>query len=752
MDSNAVLESVEYTRCRSPKLQNFQVAEAVSISALTPGWFQPFAIKDLYPRTIVRLADGGLYDNYGLSTLYRDGADFIIASDGSSKLQGLAHTQTHTHTCAHAHSLMHTDVRAAPGDAWNVLSRCLDLDSNRNFQRVTRELQERAERNGATQMCFVYLQQHHDLLGAKLKHRATVYHPTVSPVSIADRNATRASKPMPKITNDGLRRRTAANANAETEREGKGDRDGDRKRKTKTDAKTDGKKACTTQPAAKQAKSTSTATAKPKEEPVLAGYHLRPMTLISGPITRPELHTPAPGFAHSMTTQIPGSPQSQSQSHGHRHKHKPHAQTGQTALPAHAQTHTQTQHLHPIHDAQRPWFVPAAAKARAPLLSNFSNFHAISVPSAVPAAKTQKRTKQQQQPQQQPRTQHPQHSQHRKAQEERVLLPGSIEASDGETLAGTDRDRDTGRDRDRDTQHARSHSLDLETGLRLDTSSTAAAAAATSKPTKAKAHTTSTTAIATATRRNSDSLNENEISQSSDSISGILHKHAIEIEEALRDRPPFKATMLSPLSQFSPFSPFSAFTDTPDAQNARKQAHAHHARRRRRQAVPIPAQLQTDRILRLELAAWDDEVLALLSNVRTNVDRFTEVEMMSLMAAGYMLASGRLRACRVRVTLVGCSFVCSCSSCFACCRSRSRCCAVWCVLCRMRVVSRSGVGLTSQHRAQPSRGCSNPRKTSSKRPRKTAPLTRNCLYVTHVHICTHTQTHTHTHTDAAFSS
>jgi predicted acylesterase/phospholipase RssA len=87
-DGNRVLESVRYSEGRLPQHRDIRVADAVGASALVPGVFTPLAISELYPGMTVRLVDGGVYDNYGLQTLYHDSCDLIIVSDGSAKLQG----------------------------------------------------------------------------------------------------------------------------------------------------------------------------------------------------------------------------------------------------------------------------------------------------------------------------------------------------------------------------------------------------------------------------------------------------------------------------------------------------------------------------------------------------------------------------------------------------------------------------------------------------------------------------------------
>jgi hypothetical protein len=70
--------------------------------------------------------------------------DYTIVSDGSAKLQ---------------------DVSSPAVGPLGVMHRCLEISNDLAFERISREMQERAERNGVSEVCFVYLQQHRDLMG-----------------------------------------------------------------------------------------------------------------------------------------------------------------------------------------------------------------------------------------------------------------------------------------------------------------------------------------------------------------------------------------------------------------------------------------------------------------------------------------------------------------------------------------------------------------------------------------------------------
>ncbi len=71
-------------------MDELTLEEAVGASAAVPGLFQPLVFRDLYDdRTVeaVRLVDGGVYDNQGLTALFEEGCTHIICSDASGQLQ-----------------------------------------------------------------------------------------------------------------------------------------------------------------------------------------------------------------------------------------------------------------------------------------------------------------------------------------------------------------------------------------------------------------------------------------------------------------------------------------------------------------------------------------------------------------------------------------------------------------------------------------------------------------------------------------
>lgn len=70
-------------------LDGIKLEAAVGSSAAVPGIFQPLVFRNLYDdRTVeaVRLVDGGVYDNQGLTALFEEECTHIICSDASGQL------------------------------------------------------------------------------------------------------------------------------------------------------------------------------------------------------------------------------------------------------------------------------------------------------------------------------------------------------------------------------------------------------------------------------------------------------------------------------------------------------------------------------------------------------------------------------------------------------------------------------------------------------------------------------------------
>jgi predicted acylesterase/phospholipase RssA len=67
-----------------------RLGDAVAASACVPGLFEPLVLADLYPEQsphmTVRLVDGGVHDNQGLSALLEQDCTVLLVSDGSGQM------------------------------------------------------------------------------------------------------------------------------------------------------------------------------------------------------------------------------------------------------------------------------------------------------------------------------------------------------------------------------------------------------------------------------------------------------------------------------------------------------------------------------------------------------------------------------------------------------------------------------------------------------------------------------------------
>lgn len=68
------------------KFKNVRLGSAVGASSCVPGLFEPLVLSDLYANTTLRLVDGGVYDNQGVSSLFEQDCDVILVSDATGQM------------------------------------------------------------------------------------------------------------------------------------------------------------------------------------------------------------------------------------------------------------------------------------------------------------------------------------------------------------------------------------------------------------------------------------------------------------------------------------------------------------------------------------------------------------------------------------------------------------------------------------------------------------------------------------------
>jgi predicted acylesterase/phospholipase RssA len=63
-----------------------RLGHAVAASSCVPGLFEPLALPNLYEGLVVRLVDGGVYDNQGTASLLEQGCNILLVSDASGQM------------------------------------------------------------------------------------------------------------------------------------------------------------------------------------------------------------------------------------------------------------------------------------------------------------------------------------------------------------------------------------------------------------------------------------------------------------------------------------------------------------------------------------------------------------------------------------------------------------------------------------------------------------------------------------------
>jgi predicted acylesterase/phospholipase RssA len=85
IDANDRLRRMYYTEAPAP-YQRVRLGDAVAASACVPGLFDPLVLDRLYEQDyVVRLVDGGVYDNQGVATLHEQECQVLLVSDASGQ-------------------------------------------------------------------------------------------------------------------------------------------------------------------------------------------------------------------------------------------------------------------------------------------------------------------------------------------------------------------------------------------------------------------------------------------------------------------------------------------------------------------------------------------------------------------------------------------------------------------------------------------------------------------------------------------
>ncbi|MDQ6704684.1 MAG: patatin-like phospholipase family protein, partial [Acidobacteriota bacterium] len=85
IDANSRLRRMYYWQVPE-QYREMRLGHAVAASAAVPLLFDPLELRDLYPGRMVRLSDGGVHDNQGMSGLLGEDCTVLLVSDASGQL------------------------------------------------------------------------------------------------------------------------------------------------------------------------------------------------------------------------------------------------------------------------------------------------------------------------------------------------------------------------------------------------------------------------------------------------------------------------------------------------------------------------------------------------------------------------------------------------------------------------------------------------------------------------------------------
>jgi predicted acylesterase/phospholipase RssA len=86
VDANTRYRRLYYEGDAPEQYKAVRLGTAVGASSCVPGLFEPIAMEELYPDTVIRLVDGGVYDNQGISGLIEQDCNLLIVSDATGQL------------------------------------------------------------------------------------------------------------------------------------------------------------------------------------------------------------------------------------------------------------------------------------------------------------------------------------------------------------------------------------------------------------------------------------------------------------------------------------------------------------------------------------------------------------------------------------------------------------------------------------------------------------------------------------------
>jgi hypothetical protein len=117
------------------------IGRAVGASACVPALFEPIVLRNLYPDRTVRLVDGGVHDNQGLSSLLEQNCRVILASDASGQFQEqVSPGGSVSDSLGNSNAVLQARVREAQFDQLSALGRAGAIQGSM-FIHLTKDLE-----------------------------------------------------------------------------------------------------------------------------------------------------------------------------------------------------------------------------------------------------------------------------------------------------------------------------------------------------------------------------------------------------------------------------------------------------------------------------------------------------------------------------------------------------------------------------------------------------------------------------------
>jgi predicted acylesterase/phospholipase RssA len=131
-----------YYKKEAPKpYDEIPIGRAVGASACVPALFEPIVLRNLYPDRTVRLVDGGVHDNQGLSSLLEQNCRVILVSDSSGQFQEQPSPGgSVSDSLGNSNSVLQARVREAQFDQLSALRRAGAIQGSM-FIHLTKDLE-----------------------------------------------------------------------------------------------------------------------------------------------------------------------------------------------------------------------------------------------------------------------------------------------------------------------------------------------------------------------------------------------------------------------------------------------------------------------------------------------------------------------------------------------------------------------------------------------------------------------------------